>query len=70
LATSRELLSVPGEVVYIVPPLGTPDPRAVPTPQELADYDSVQLSADRARVVCADFALTKHTARVRGRICH
>jgi len=54
LATSRELLGVPGEAVYPVPPLGLPNTEAV----ELEEADAVNLFADRAVRVQPAFRLS------------
>lgn len=56
LATSREPLSVPGEVTFLVPPL------------TLAD-EAVDLFADRASRVRPDFAVTKDNAAAVTEIC-
>src|SRR6185369_15575171 len=42
LATSREPLRVPGEVVFRVPSLDIPDPERVVEPQRLLDYEAVR----------------------------
>src|SRR5207248_5603515 len=47
LATSREVLGVPGETVLRVPGLSTPEQRALPPPTELADYEAVRLFGER-----------------------
>lgn len=47
LATSREVLGVPGEVDYAVPPLAVPPPDA--DADELRSYEAVQLFVARAR---------------------
>jgi hypothetical protein len=43
LATSREPLDIPGEVVYRVPTLYAPDPTLVADLEELAQSDAVRL---------------------------
>ncbi|GAA2787222.1 ATP-binding protein [Saccharopolyspora taberi] len=58
LATSRQSLNVVGEQVMWVPPLGVPGEEAAPSPAELAQYESVQLFADRASAVWPDFEVT------------
>lgn len=62
LATSRELLGVLGEVLFRVPPLGTPDSRRLPPPEQLAQYDAVRLFSERAQGFDPGFALTEDNA--------
>jgi predicted ATPase len=72
LATSREMLGIPGEVVFVVPSLPAPDIGADPkdaSPSELGTYESVQLFVDRARLVQPDFAIDQDNARAIGQIC-
>lgn len=72
LATSRETLGIPGEVVFVVPPLAAPDigadPRAA-SPSDLEAYEAVQLFVDRARLVQPDFAIDQENAQAIGQIC-
>ena len=70
LATSREPLRVPGEVVFRVPSLGIPDPEREEEPEELLRYEAVRLFAERARSVAPGFALDVETAPSVARICH
>ncbi len=60
LATSRERLRVPGEAIYVVPPLNLPPGDA--GFDEVADYDAVQLFCDRATLVKSGFAVTPANA--------
>ncbi len=69
LATSREALNVPGEVVWRVRPLPVPDTQASPTVEELSRCESVRLFLDRARSRLPDFGLTPHNARAVATIC-
>ena len=64
LATSREVLRVPGEVRVTVDPLGRPDPVAggVGSP-------AVQLFVERARAARPGFELTTQSAPLVARIC-
>jgi predicted ATPase len=59
LATSREPLGVPGEAVYLVPPLDAPSRRDAAQATQLADYDAVRLVIERARLARADFSLSE-----------
>jgi predicted ATPase len=69
LATSREPLRVPGEVVFRVPSLGIPDPDREEEPDTLLGYEAVRLFVERAGAV-ARFALDAETAPAVARICH
>ena len=70
LATSREPLRVPGEVVFRVPSLAIPDPDAAELPAELLGYEAVRLFVDRAGAVSADFRLDESNVAAVARICH
>jgi hypothetical protein len=69
LATSREPLSVAGEHVYHVPPLGLPAEPGVPTAGEIAANEAVELFVERARAVKPDFELTLENAPAVTGIC-
>jgi len=60
LATSREALAVPGEVVIPVPSLAVPDAGA--DVSALGNFAAVQLFAERARAVRPDFEVTPANA--------
>lgn len=62
LATSREPLRVPGEVVRRVPPLATPDPAHLPPIEHLATFDAVRLFAERVQALQPDFTVDGATA--------
>ena len=67
LATSRQPLRVPGEVVYDVPPMSFPDDdHAV---EELGAFDAIELFDARARLARPSFALDPTTAADVARIC-
>jgi predicted ATPase len=68
VATSREPLRVPGEVVFRVPSLTIPDPDAALAPDELLRYEAVRLFVDRA-AAAAPFALDDENAADVARIC-
>jgi predicted ATPase len=70
LATSREPLRVPGEVVFRVPSLGIPDPDRDEEPDALLGYEAVRLFVARAEAVAPGFALDDETAPAVARICH
>jgi predicted ATPase len=56
LATSREALAIPGEVVRPVPPLGIPGPGTASV-EAVAATDAVRLFVERASAVDPDFRL-------------
>ena len=58
LATSRQVLRLPGEVRVTVEPLGRPDPEA----SESADSPAVRLFIERARAARPGFELTAEAA--------
>jgi len=70
LATSREPLRVPGEVVFRVPSLAIPDPDAAQVPTALLDYEAVRLFVERAGAVSPGFELDESNAGAVARICH
>jgi predicted ATPase/DNA-binding CsgD family transcriptional regulator len=76
LATSRENLDIPGEVVWNVPPLSLPDPYSVPDHSNnvtvLSKYEkseAVQLFVTRATAVLPSFSLTEQNAEWVSEIC-
>ena len=69
LATSREPLRVPGEVVFRVPSLDIPDPELGLSADQLLEYESVRLFAERARAAALDFRLDAENAADVARIC-
>jgi predicted ATPase/DNA-binding SARP family transcriptional activator len=69
LATSRQPLRSPGEVLFRVPSLPVPDPAHIVAPTDLADVDSVRLFADRARAVDPTFEVTPGIAASLAELC-
>ena len=69
LITSRAMLRLAREHVYVVPPLAVPDRGNVPAPQDLLAYDSVALLMQRARAVKPEFTLTEANADAVAGIC-
>jgi predicted ATPase/DNA-binding SARP family transcriptional activator len=69
LATSRAFLRVYGERCHPVPPLALPDSQALPPPDSTIQAAAVQLFAQRAREVKADFILTAENAPAVAEIC-
>jgi predicted ATPase len=70
LATSRQPLRIPGEVVFRVPSLGIPDPDREEEADSLLRYEAVRLFVERASAVAPGFALDPETAPDVARICH
>jgi predicted ATPase len=70
LATSREPLRVPGEVVFRVPSLAIPDPDAAEAPAALLKYEAVRLFVERAGSVTPGFELDESNVAAVARICH
>lgn len=68
LATSREPLGIPAEVVWSVPPLPVPDDRSDPI-AALAEIPAVQLFVERARAARHDFELDDGNAAAVAEIC-
>ncbi|MGH9037804.1 MAG: ATP-binding protein, partial [Acidimicrobiia bacterium] len=67
IATSRELLGLPGEVVWKVPPLHLPPPSA--SHREVAGSDAVGFFCERARAARPGFELDGTNAAAVARIC-
>ncbi|QCP53635.1 transcriptional regulator [Trinickia violacea] len=67
LATSREALRVPGELLYPVQPLDVPDEGG--TAEDILAASAVQLFVDRARAADPRFPLDDRTLLVTGLIC-
>src|SRR6478735_7875366 len=70
LATSRQSLRIPGEIVFRVPSLPIPDPDAEMDLGELAPIDSVRLFTERAQATVPTFSLTAENASAVARLCH
>jgi len=69
LATSREPLRVPGEVVWRVPSLSLPDPADASAPEDLTRYEAVRLFVERASLGKPGVGLTPGTARAVVELC-
>jgi len=73
LATSREAMSIPGEVTFAVQPLPVPDPTSfglhAASPQTASENESVRLFIDRAQSVRPEFTLTTLNASAVAAIC-
>jgi predicted ATPase/class 3 adenylate cyclase len=62
VATSRIVLSVPGEHEYVVPPLEPPDPERLPDLLTLGRFDAVRLFVERAAAADPRFRVTEANA--------
>jgi predicted ATPase/DNA-binding CsgD family transcriptional regulator len=69
LVTSRAALRIQGEFEFTVSPLAVPDPKRLPTNEDLAQVATVQLFLERARAIQPDFQLTTANARTIAAIC-
>ena len=69
MATSREALNIPGEHIFIIPPLSQPDPKKKDTPDQLSQYESVRLFIERALAVNPKFRVTNKNAPAIAGIC-
>ena len=69
LVTSREVLGLPGERRWPVPPLPVPDSATLPALPELADIPAIRLFIDRATAVDPSFALTERNAAAVAAVC-
>jgi len=69
LASSREALGVQGEVSWRVPSLSLPDTKTIPEPEELCQYESVQLFIERASLVNPHFEVNKANAPAIAQVC-
>jgi predicted ATPase/DNA-binding SARP family transcriptional activator len=67
LATSREVLGVPGEVRWPVPPLAVPEDAVAA--EALAGFDAVRLFAERARMADPDFVLDADSGPAAAELC-
>ena len=69
LTSSREVLSVPGEVKFHVLSLGVPDPSHLPALEDLAQIEAVRLFVERAANAQPNFTLTAQEAPAVAQIC-
>ena len=69
LATSRERLSVPGEVAYLVPPLSVPQAAAAAGPEALRLSEAGRLFEERAAAASHGFTVTAANAQAVTQIC-
>ncbi len=70
VVTSRTPLRLSAEREYAVPPLDIPDPRRLPSIEELARYEAVALFVARARAASPSFDLDAQNASAVAEICY
>ena len=68
LATSRERIGIPAEVVWRIPSMGVPAPGVVET-AELVGHDSVKLFVERAAHTFLEFSLDAENSQAVAEIC-
>jgi predicted ATPase/DNA-binding NarL/FixJ family response regulator len=69
LATSREPLAVPGEVIFAVPPLSVPDAGHRPSLADVVRSEAVTLFVARAQAAMQDFELTEENQAAVAELC-
>jgi predicted ATPase len=67
--TSQARLHIYGEHEFPVPPLALPDPKKIPSLEELSCLPAVELFVERAQAVKHEFGLTKENAPTVAAIC-
>jgi predicted ATPase/class 3 adenylate cyclase len=70
LASSREVFGIAGERPYHVPSLPFPDPKHLPSLDEIAKFESVQLFVERVKTYIPSFTLTGKNASSIAQICY
>lgn len=69
LATSREILHVPGETRWQVPPLSIPESASIAPEEALRTSEAVQLFLERARAVVPSFVVTPDNYAAVAEVC-
>ena len=67
LATSREIIGILGEAIYLVPSLDLPDMQT--WLEKLREYTSIRLFEERAQLIQFDFSLTLDNVKQVTQIC-
>jgi predicted ATPase/class 3 adenylate cyclase len=70
LASSREPMSIAGELTYRVPSLSLPDPSTPQTPETLSQYEAVRLFIERVQFHQPTFSVTDRNAPALASVCH
>jgi predicted ATPase/DNA-binding SARP family transcriptional activator len=68
LATSRESLGLPGEAIYTLPSLPLPEQDSTSI-EQVGEFESIQLFAERASLALTSFQLTKENIQTVVEIC-
>jgi predicted ATPase/class 3 adenylate cyclase len=69
LATSREALTISGEMIWHVPSLSLPDIQHLPAIEWFSQYEAVQLFIERSTLVQPHFQVTNANAPAIAQIC-
>ncbi len=69
LATSREPLGIPGEIIWRIPSLSFPDSRSLPSLEHLTQYEAVRLFAERAATSAPGFGMTADNVPAVVQVC-
>jgi len=69
LASSREALSVPGELAWRVPSLTLPNLDTIPVAKQLSQYEAVKLFVERAQLVDPKFEVKNTNASAIAQVC-
>ncbi|MFO7684138.1 MAG: BTAD domain-containing putative transcriptional regulator [Chloroflexota bacterium] len=69
LATSREILDVPWESLFYVPPLSTPEIRQFSSLDHWHEYEAMRLFVDRAAMALSGFQVTPDNIQPLAQIC-
>jgi predicted ATPase/DNA-binding CsgD family transcriptional regulator len=69
LVTSREVLHLSSEHLFLVPTLSLPDLAQLPDHEQLLQYAAVSLFVQRAQASKSDFTLTQANGRVIAELC-
>ncbi len=70
LATSRENLNIPGEIILSIPTLNIPNAQNLPALEQLTSYSAIKLFNERALLVQPAFKLTEQNAPAVAQICY
>lgn len=70
LVTSRAVLYVPGEHLWMVPPFAMPSLTHLEDTERLLHYDAVRFFLDRVQAARSDFTLTHENSPAVVQICH
>ena len=69
LATSRQVLGVPGEVTFPVPPMSVPAEGRLPVSEQMLEYEAVRLFAERGAAVLPGFAVDAGNRQAVAELC-